>query len=63
MNIINLSLNDLKEMNELWNEVVTEQFFFKPLSFEEYKEKLLSNPDFSFESVFGIRENNQLIFK
>lgn len=61
MNIINLSLNDLKEMNELWNEVVTEQFFFKPLSFEEYKEKLLNNPDFSFESVFGIRENNQLI--
>lgn len=61
MNIINLNEKDLVLMNELWNEVVTEEYFFKPLTLEQYKQKLLTNPDFSFDSVFGIKKDNQLI--
>ena len=29
MQIINLKKEDLKAMNELWNEVVTEDYFYK----------------------------------
>lgn len=61
MNIINLKETDLKAMNELWNEIVTEQYFLKPMSYEQFTEKLLNNPDFSFDCVFGIKENDQLI--
>lgn len=61
MNIVNLTINDLSEMNNLWNEVVSEQYFYKPLTLDEYKDKLLNNPDFSFDTVFGVKENNKLI--
>jgi ribosomal protein S18 acetylase RimI-like enzyme len=61
MNIINLCEQDLQGMYELFNEFVHEQYFLKELSFEQYKDKLLSNPDFDFNSVFGIKENNELI--
>ncbi|MCI5939563.1 MAG: GNAT family N-acetyltransferase [Acholeplasmataceae bacterium] len=61
MQIINLKKEDLKAMNELWNEVVTEDYFYKPLSFDEYQNKLLNNPDFSFDTVFGIKDNDKLV--
>ena len=61
MNIINLNKNDLNEMYELFNEFVNDGGFLKYLSFDEYKEKLLSNPDFDFNFVYGIKENEKLI--
>lgn len=61
MNIINLKIEDLSLMNALRNEVIKEQYFYKPLSDEEYKEKLLSSEDFSFDCVFGIFDNDKLI--
>ena len=61
MNIITLTKNDLKAMNELWNEVVTEQYFLKPMSYEKFEAKLLNNPDFNFDSVFGVKKDDELI--
>ena len=59
MNIINLNENDLQGMYELFNEFCDEQFFLKHLSFDKYKDKLLSNPDFDFDCVFGIKDENE----
>ncbi len=52
---------DLKAMCNLWNEVVTEEYFLKPFEYDEYEEKLLTNPDFDYESVFVIYEKEELI--
>ena len=57
MEIIKLNINDINEMYELFNEYVTEGKHLKYLSFEDYKDKLLSNPDFDFNFVYGIKEN------
>lgn len=61
MKIENASIKDLQAMCELWNEVVCEEYFLKPFTYPEFEEKLLTNPDFSFESVFVIYDNDQLI--
>jgi ribosomal protein S18 acetylase RimI-like enzyme len=61
MEIIKLNINDINEMYELFNEYVTEGKHLKYLSFEDYKDKLLSNPDFDFDLVFGIKDNEKLI--
>ena len=62
MNIINLQEKDLLEMYELFKEFTEEQYFLKALTFDQYKEKLLTNPDFDFSTVFGIKnEDNKLI--
>lgn len=58
MKIINLTQNDLQSMYELFTEFTNEQYFLKHLSFEQYKEKLLTNPDFDYETVFGIKDEN-----
>ena len=50
----NARLEDLKLMCTLWNEVVTEEYFFKTMSVDEYEEKLLTNPDFSYDSTFVV---------
>lgn len=52
---------DLKNMCDLWNEVVCEEYFLKPFNYEEYEEKLLTNPDFDYESTYVIYEGNTLI--
>lgn len=52
---------DLDKMCELWNEVVKEEYFLKPMGIEEYKEKLLSNPDFDYETVTVVYEEEKLI--
>ncbi len=61
MNIISLTNNDLKAMHSLWNEFTNEQHFYKPMSLEQFEDKLLKNPDFSFDTVFGVKENDELI--
>lgn len=61
MNIISLTSNDLKAMHCLWNEFTNEQHFYKPMSLEQFEDKLLKNPDFSFDTVFGVKENDKLI--
>jgi len=52
---------DLEKMNQLWNEVVQEEYFLKPMSLEEYKEKLLTNPDFDYETITVVYEQDALI--
>ena len=61
MEIKNLELKDLEAMHSLWMDAINEEHFLKPLTLEEYKDKLLNNPDFSFDTVFGIKEDGQLI--
>lgn len=53
--------NDLKNMNELWNEVVKEEYFLKPMTYEEFSDKLLTNPDFDYDSVTVVYKNEKLI--
>ena len=61
MEIIKACVNDLKEMNDLWNEVALENGFYKPIDFEQYQNKFLSYSDFSFDNVLLARENNKLL--
>lgn len=62
MNIINLQEKDLLGMYSLFNEFTKEQYFLKELTFDQFKEKLLTNPDFDFSTVFGIKnEKDELI--
>ena len=61
MEIIRACLNDLKEMNDLWNEVSLENGFYKPIDFEQYQNKFLSYSDFSFDNVLLAKENNKLL--
>ena len=61
MDIIKLTNNDLLGMYKLFNLYVEEGKHLKFLTFDEYKEKLLSNPDFDFDLVFGIKDNDELI--
>lgn len=57
----NAKYEDIKNMNSLWNEVVSEEYFLKPMSYEEYENKLLSNPDFSYETTEVVYIDNKLI--
>ena len=52
---------DIKLMNQLWNEVVEKEGFFKPLCLEEYKEKLESIKGFSYDGVFLATEGNEVV--
>ncbi len=61
MNIINLNQNDLPMMYELFNEYVNEGKHLKYLSYEQFQEKLYTNPDFDFNLVYGVKENEKLI--
>ncbi len=56
-----LNSNYLNQMCDLWNEVMNEEKVFKSFTYEEYKEKLLTNPDFSFDLVFGVFDKKNLI--
>ena len=62
MEIIKLTSNDLLEMYELFNLYVEEGKHLKFLTFEQFKEKLLTNPDFDFDLVFGIKDENKPIY-
>ena len=59
--IKNANKQDLKNMCNLWNEVVKEEYFLKPFTTTDYENYLLSNPDFSFDSTFVIYDNQTLI--
>lgn len=61
MNYRIANYNDLPKMSKLFNEVVTEQYFIKPLTEELYIEKLLTNPDFDYESVFVVYDEEVLV--
>lgn len=60
-NYINLNDSYLNKMCDLWNEVMNEEKVFRPYSHEEYKDKFLTNPDFSFDYVYGVLDNDELI--
>ena len=59
--IITGNKNAIKEMNDLWNEVTQKEGFYKPLSLDEYQEKLESIPGFSYEGVFLAYKGETLI--
>lgn len=61
MKYLQAEKKDLKKMCELWNEVVQEEYFFKPMTLKEYQEKLLTNPDFTYETVTVVYDNDELI--
>lgn len=61
MKIQNATKADLNKMCDLWNEVTSEEVFLKPFTHQEYQEKLLTNPDFSYDSTFVIYDNETLI--
>ena len=60
MEIVKASIKDLEAMNNLWNEVVNEEGFYKPFTYPEYQEKMLANPEFSFDKVLLAKENDEL---
>lgn len=60
-NVIKGTVEKIKEMNEFWNEVVGVDDFYKPISFDEYQEKLESIPGFSYDGVGLVYDNNLLI--
>lgn len=49
--IINATQNDLQKMNTLWNEVCAEEGFYKPICSNEYKQKIESIPNFSYDGI------------
>lgn len=61
LKIVNAQEHDLENMCSLWNEVYSKIYFYKPFTYEDYKQKLLSNPDFSFDSTFVIYHHRKLI--
>lgn len=57
----NAKKEDLNNMCELWNEVVTEEYFLKTFKEADYEKMLLTNPDFSFDTTFVAYEKDVLV--
>ena len=57
----NAKLEDLQAMSALWNEVVSEEYFLKTMTEAEYCDKLLTNPDFSYDSTFVVYDDDLLV--
>lgn len=53
--------DNLEEMNQLWNEVVLEDGFFKPIEKDKYQEYLENIPGFSYEGVALVYDKNLLV--
>ncbi len=51
----------IKEMNQLWNEVVEKEGFYKPILLSEYEHKLTSIPGFSFDGVGLVYDHDKLV--
>ena len=58
---ISAKKEDLKSMNELWNEVVNIDGFYKPYTLLQYEKKMLTNPDFKFDNVILAKDNKVLV--
>ena len=54
-------VDNIKEMNEFWTEVVLEDGFFKPISADEYQVKIESIPGFSYDGVGLVYDNDKLV--
>lgn len=61
MKYIIANKSDLKDMNELWNEVVNLDGFYKPYTYSQYEKKMLENPDFDFNNVILALDNEKLV--
>ena len=53
--------NDLKEMNELWNEEFDDNHFLKSLNLEDFKAKLYEYKDFSWDTTIVVIDSNKLV--
>lgn len=52
---------NIKEMNELWNEVVLKDKFFKPISQDDYEKYLYNIPKFNLDGVKLAYKDNILV--
>lgn len=57
----NVTKDNILEMVNLWNEVVSERGFYKPHTPESMERLLFNSPEFSSEGVFGAYVNGRLI--
>lgn len=55
------SVKNINEMNEFWNEVVLEEGFYKPISLQEYQNKLENIPGFNYDGVALVYDNDKLV--
>ena len=59
--IKNANKEQILEMNKFFNETVLEEGFLKPISEEEYQEKMESIPGFSYDGVFLAYDNEKIV--
>ena len=57
----NANINDLEMMCLLFNEVVNLDGFYKPFSVDEYKNKMLTDPNFSLDNVYLALSGKMLV--
>ncbi len=57
----NANINDLEKMCLLFNEVVNLDGFYKPFSVDEYKNKMLTDPNFSLDNVYLALSGKMLV--
>lgn len=60
-NVIVGSTDKINEMNKLWNEVVEEEGFYKPISIDDYQAKLEEIPGFSYDGVGLVYSGEELV--
>ncbi len=60
-NVVKGSNDKIKEMNKFWNDVVTEEGFYKPIPEDDYQAKLESIPGFSYDGIGLVYDNEQLV--
>jgi ribosomal protein S18 acetylase RimI-like enzyme len=61
MELKQFELSQLQEVVSLWNKVVAERDFYKQLTVEQFKSKIIDNEHFLYESTYVAIDNNQII--
>jgi len=61
MNIVKGQEVHLNQMCDLWNEVVSEENFYKTMTYSEYKDRMYAFSEFSYEGVFLAFDDKILI--
>lgn len=60
-NVVSGNEQKIKEMNDLWNEVVLEDGFYKPIPFENYQAYLENIPGFSYDGIALVYDGELLV--
>ena len=59
--VVNGTKENLKEMNEMWNEVVQQEGFFKPIALNDYQKYLEDIPGFLYEGIKLVYDGDKLV--